>query len=337
MTFQGVPWAIGLHAGGQPKVPVEAGRGLAYLALGGNEGPVAAGDCAVVPLSTPAGGVIIRAGGLGILNRFPGGTGQAYYARNDADHQVTIGPTSGAGRTDLVAVIVEDPQYAGQPAPADAANGPYVRVVVYTGVAGTVTRLSEVAPNQSGYALARVTLPAATSAVQASHITDLRSIPNPKTFPITKILNLPDGADTVLTSASYTRFPVGASWAIPVPKWAVKANLELYASGVRVGNDATATGNWTGRARLKLGTLVTADTELNPAPPDANRLDTFSYMAAAGDLTVPAAIRGTTQTLEAQALRLVTGSGVTVAEGYGTTIVAKVTFYEDVSTDAFTV
>lgn len=341
MTWQGVPWALGAWTvngvSGTPQTPAEAARVVAYQALGGGEGPAAAGDCAVVPLDVPGGAVNIRPGTVGILNRFPGGSGQAYVARNVGSDQVNITATgSGGGRTDLIAVIIEDPQYAGQPTPADGATGPYVRTAVYEGVGANVTKLSDVDANQSGYALARVTLPASTGTVQASHITDLRSLPNPRTRQETKILNIGNQADVVEQAGAYERFPQQAGWTVRVPSWAVRVHLELYVSGIRVKNDADAAGDWKGKARAKLGSVVTDDVELNPTPPDANKTDTFTYMAA-GDLPVPGAIRGTDQTLEAQAFKVSSSSGVTVSQGWGTTVVAKATFHEDASTDSFTV
>lgn len=336
MTWQGVPWAIGTHVGGTPQTPAEAARALAYHAFDGAEGPAAAGDCRVLALAVPGPSVRIMPGTVAILNRFPGGAGQAYLVRQPEEEVVPITATgAGGGRTDLVAVVVEDPQYAGQPTPPDAANGPYVRTVVYEGVAADTTRLDQVDADQSGYALARVTLPVSTGTVQTAHITDLRSLAKPKTQQVTKLLSIGAQADVLNTAAAYERFPE-ASWAIPVPSWAVKAHLELYVAGVRVSNDATEGGNWTGKGRLKLGSVVTQDVELNPTPPAANQKDTFTYVAA-GEFAIPAGMRGTTQTLEPQAHRTGSTSGVTVAQGWGTTVVAKVTFYEDVSLDSFTV
>lgn len=337
MTWQGVPWAIGAHAGGSPLTPAEAARAVAYQATDGDEGPGTGADCRVLPLAVPGAGVRIMPGALSCLNRFPGGAGQSYLVRQPEEEVVPITATgSGGGRTDLIACVIIDPQYPGQVAPADAANGPYVVTRVYTGVGAGVTKLSDVAANQAGYALARVTLPASTGTVQTAHITDLRSIANPRTKVETKLLNIGNQADVLQQASAYERFPQAAGWDVYVPKWAVKAHLELYVSGVRVKNSADATGSWNGRARLKLGSIVTQDSELNPPPPKAGKTDTFTYMSA-GELAVPSGLRGSTQTLEAQAFRVSAAGSVTVMQGWGTTVVARVTFYEDVTTDAFVV
>ncbi len=334
MTFDGVPWAVG----GGAVMQAEVLRLIGYLAADAGEGVVGGADCAVLALPVPDAGVRVMPGAVAMLNRSADaelGAQQAYVARNPAAETVDITATnSGGGRTDLVAVIVEDPQYAGQPDPASVQDGPYVRVVVYEGVGAGVTRLDQVDAGQTGLALARVTLPASTSAVQAGHITDLRSVPNPRVRQETKIINLPNGwADATLTAAAYTTFPSGASWNVEVPSWASRVHLELYVSGVWVDNDSSNdSGNWSGKVRAKLGTVVTADAELNPTVPQQNKRDTCTYLAA-GDLAVPKALRGTTQALTAQALKSGGTADIALGDRWGTTVVLKATFFEQANTD----
>lgn len=339
MTFQGVPWAIGAWdvpgvGSGIPEVPAEAARALAYQALGGKEGPSTPGDCAVVPTGVPSGSVNVRKGTLGILNRFPGGNGQAYIARNDGDVAVPITATgSGGGRTDLIAAVIEDPQYPGQPAPADGATGPYVRVRVFEGVAANTKRLSDVAPNIAGVALARVTLPASTGTVQAAHITDLRQLPNGRTQTVKKQLDVGDkGVFDQVNAADWEKFPQAAGWTISVPKWATVAQLELRVQGVRVTNDGTDAGDFRGKARLKLGGQASQETILNPDIPNANKGQKFGYNAA-GEVSLSQAVRGTDVTLEAQAERVSVSSGVEVREAAGTSVIAEVRFIEAPNTD----
>lgn len=335
MTWQGVPWAVGAHPGGSPETPAEAARALAHQALGGLEGPAGPGDVAVVPLDVPGGAVVVRKGTIGITNRFPGGQGQSYIARNVDDDQVAITATgSGGGRTDLIAVVIEDPQYAGQPVPPDAANGPYVRTVVYEGVSANVESLEEVDADQSGYALARVTLPASTGTVETAHITDLRELPRARSKTVKRTLDVGDkGSWDVINGAGFERFPQAAAWNIKVPLWATVAQLEMRVTGVRVTNDGTDAGTWRGRARLKLGSHATTETIIDPEIPNANKGNRFAYNAT-GEVSLTAAQRGTTLTLEAQAIRQNFTSGVEVREAAGTTVVCEVRFIEAPNTDA---
>lgn len=334
MTWQGVPWAVGAHAGGSPQTPAEAARAVAHQAIGGREGPSTPGDCAVVPLAVPGAGVLVRKGTVGILNRFPGGAGQAYIARNVDDDNVVITATgAGGGRTDLIAVVIEDPQYPGQPAPVSAANGPYVRTKVYAGVPANTRTLAEVAPDQAGIALARVTLPASTGTVQAAHITDLRKLPNPRRDTVRKTLNVSDkGTFDNLNTATFERFPQAAQWDIEVPVWATKALLELRVNGVRVSNDGTDAGGFRGKARVKLGGHVSDEVILDPEIPNANKGGKFGFHAT-GEVDITQAQRGTTLTLEAQAQRVSSSSGVEVREAAGTTVTCEVLFVEAPNTD----
>lgn len=350
MTWQGVAWAIG----GGALVPVETARLLAYLAIGGmeGEGVVGPGDCAVLPQVAPNASVRIMPGAIGVLNRMADpltGGQQAYlcrqpYTQDNPWEDVPIVPTGGSSRTDIVAVIVEDPQYAGQSAPAEIQNGPYVKTVVYSGVSSGVTTLAQIDPGQAGYALARITLPAGTSQVTAAHITDLRQIPNPRTRQETKLLNCPSGTNQLLTSVSGTTFPSQASWNVAVPKWAVRAHLELYVAGVKIRNtkardpdsDADDTGNWLGSARLAVGSITTDPTEVNPNVPQAQQGDTFTWISA-GEVAVPKALRGTTQQMHPVALRGAFSAGIEVRAEWGTTVIAKVTWFEDIASDAWEV
>lgn len=332
--WQGVPWAIGTHPGGSPQTPAEAARALAAEALGGKEGPAGPGDLAVVAFGVPGGGVTVRKGTVGILNRFPGGYGQAYVARNVSDDNVSItGTGAGAGRTDLIAVVVEDPQYPGQPTPEDAAFGPYVRTKVYTDVAANVKTLADVDPNQSGIALARVTLPPSTWAVQTSHIKDLRALPNPRSTTIKRSLNVGDknSFDTV-NFAGFERFPQAASWTITVPLWATEVQLDLRVVNARVTNDGTNAGHFRGKARVKLGPLVSDEVILDPDIPDANRGNRVGY-SVSGEVPVTQALRGTDLLLEAQAQLISSGSGVVVREGAGTSVHVEIRFIEAPNTD----
>lgn len=335
MTWQGVPWAIGAHPGGTPETPAEAARTLAYQALGGREGPAAPPDCAVLPLAVPGAGVRIQPGVLGILNTFPGGRGQAYIVRQPDMEEVTLTATSSAGsRTDLIAVVVEDPQYPGQPVPADAAHGPYVRTRVFEGVAASTDSLSDVLPNAAGYALALVTRPASTGTVQTSHITDLREMPRPRQSTVKKKLDVGDkGTWDEINAATWERYPNAAGWNVKVPSWATKCHLELRVTGSRVVNDGTDAGSFRGRARLKLGSITSAEKILDPAIPDANKSRGFGYSLADEDLPIPVADRGTVLTLSAEAYRQSVTSGIVVREHAGTTVVATVTFIEAPTTD----
>lgn len=334
MTWQGVPWAVGNGA----QVPVEAARVLSYVANGGSGGVTGLGDLQVRALPVPGAGVRVMPGAGVVLNRGSGGGQQAYIVRNPDEDTVAVTPTgAGGGRTDLVAVVVEDPQYPGQPAPANVAAGPYVRTRIYQGVDVAVKNLDGdaalqlVAPGQTGYGLAAYTLGASDGLIVQADIVDLRQTPTARTRLVNNVLNLPNSAaDEQLTTATMSTFPNQASWDVQVPLWAVRAVVEFYASGVQLRDDAVDGGDWAGQARIMLGSLATNASDVRPpASKGPGKIDTFTYVCA-GTLTITKAMRGTTQILKAQALRTSSSGGMAVWASWGTVVIAKVTFVEDV-------
>lgn len=338
MTLLGVPWAVGAwtvgSTTGKPEVSADAARALAHMVTGDFEGVAGPGDLAVVPLGAPGAAVNVRKGVVSVLNRAAGVLGQSYVSLNDGDVQVAVSAVgSGGSRTDLVAYVVEDPQYPGQPLPADGATGPYERFRVFEGVGANVDRLADVAPGQTGVALARITRPAGTTTVQAAHITSLRDIPHPRSTVVKKAVDVGDKATfDQLNAADYERFPQAAQWDVKVPIWATVVQLELRVTGARVSNDGTDAGDFRGKARLKLGGVTTGDVIVNPDIPNANKGNKFAYSVQA-ERDVPQATRGSTVSLEAQAFRVSSSSGVEVREAAGTTVIAEVRFLEVPNTD----
>lgn len=322
MTLEGVPWMVGSGA----QHSAEVGRLLAYAAVGGAEGVVGPGDFKVTASDTPDGNVNIAAGGLAVLNAFPDGGQQAYLLRNsDTITQAMTPQGAGGTRYDLVCILVEDPQYAGQPNPPDVADGPYVRVAVYEDVSSTTKALSEVDPGQSGYALARVAFSASDGTVTNAEITDLRQLVQPRRKEVTRIIS-PVGTTALPGSLGTT--PVGASWNIDVPEWATRVILEGLWASVQMVDTSSGAGNALGGCRVQLGTLNT-QTTLWQADANASNKPVTQVMAAAEDLAVPDAMRGSTQSLTAQ-MSKTGGSGMTAQCTQYTTATVKATFYEDV-------
>lgn len=287
MTFDPVPWAIG----GGAVTPVETGRLLAFLASGARTGVIAAGDLKVRALSPAGAGVVVGKGAGAALNRFAGADGgqQSYLVRNPADHgPVALSATpSGAARSDLIAVIIRDPQYAGQAAPASVANGPYVHVVVYQGVASNVTTLEQVAPGQAGIALARVDIPQNTGTITDAMIKDLRGLLTSRSEPFLTVVN--PTATINMPTTSYGNWVGGVQ--VQIPPWANRVTL----SGIVAGAQFDAPGS-RGAVLMALGTIVT-----QPAAFDLSVASGFdradALMAGQSGLVIPAAMRGTSQAL----------------------------------------
>lgn len=322
MSWEGVPWMVagGFHS-------AEVGRLLAYAATGGGEGVVSPGDCKVTASAIPDGNIHIAPGGVGVLNRFPGGAAQAYLVRNVGDEVEALTPQGSSGvRYDLVAMIVEDPQYAGQPAPPSVPDGPYVRTAIYTNVPAGTTKLSEVDPDQTGYALARVKFDASDGTVSAADITDLRRVLAPRVKVEKKILNVGAGATTLGADAV---IPPGAAWSIDIPEWATDVLLEANWSGLRATDTGADGGTASGNGRVTLGSIATANSLWSENAVGPGKTTRVGHMAA-DDKPVPSGLRGTSQTLEAR-MSKTAGSGMNVKSDSGSTVVVTATFYEKAS------
>lgn len=323
MSWEGVPWMIG----GGAEHSAEVGRLLAYAAAGAGEGVVGPADCKVVPSGVPDGNIHIQPGAVAVLNQFAGGGQQAYLVRNVGDEVKAMTPQGSSGpRYDLVAVIIEDPQYPGQPVPASVPDGPYAKTVVYENVPATTKSLAEVDAAQAGYALARVKFDASDGTVNAADITDLREMVAPRTRVIKKVLS--GSATVALPAGAYGAAPPAASFAVPIPSWAKKVLLECIWGNILFTDTGSGVGYSQGGAMVSLGTI---DSEITSWQADASGVSkpVTQTIMAAGDKDVPLALRGTTQNLVAKFNRGAT-SGMTANTTTYTTVVATATFYETV-------
>lgn len=227
-----VPWLVeqALH-------PAEVGRQLAYAAFQGQEGVSDALSCRVVPQDIPGPYIKVLPGSYAILNRSPGYPNQMYTGRIIQEDVVPVqNTTSSGGRTDLVVARVKNPDTEGVAPPQNRDNGPYAVSEVIRNVPAGIEKVEDLNLGYSAIALARLSIPASTGAIQGSMITDLRGtkqtpVPAPATF--TDVLNYssastlpppPNGSGT--RYLPWTAWPAGATWQVPVPTWAT--DVQLY-------------------------------------------------------------------------------------------------------------
>lgn len=303
MALDGVPWFIG---GDDAEHGPDVARMLAYLAANGQEGVVAPGDLKVSQLDVPGGGVKIAAGGASILNRLA--SQQAYTVRNpnaDTDSVKVAATGSGATRADLVAVIVDNPNVDGNAqTPDDPVHGPYCRFDIIPNVPAGTRRLQDV-PGQegtSGFALSRIDMPKSSGTVTNALITDLRKMGNPKVQP-QKVIGPAATAGSKLLGTAYSFWPDN-SYQVDVPDWATHMIAEVRFVG------GQTTGRTIGQLRLVLG----SGSDLYPFGeytynyPDPGQ-QARPTIWAADELKLPAAVRGTTQTLRMQGNRSAASAG----------------------------
>lgn len=332
MVWEGVPWMIDEAEHG-----AEVGRLLAYLASGKNEGIAAPADLAVVASAIPDGKVHIQSGAASVLNRFPGGGQQSYAVRNEGDEEVALAPQGSSGvRYDLVAVVVEDPQYAGQPEPVDIANGPYVRSRVYQNVPAETTHLWEVDPDQSGYALALIKFNPSDGTVEQSEIKDLRRLLNPRTTTYKRMYNVTDqaadGTGVYALTSVQSVFPAGASFVVPIPEWANKMQLNCRVSNLRVLDTSPGvdTSFSFGYARFHFAGVYSDITEWTQGFNSSGQAYAATTMAyeIADEMDVPEDWPGTNRALDIAGWKDSGSIGHNIGAEWGSTVVVEVTFYE---------
>ena len=286
MALDPVPWLIG---GGAEHSP-EVARLLSYAATRGSEGIVEVGDLKVTTLATPGAGVRSAAGAGVIRNRGAGGQNQSYIARNASSTTINIAATAGTARSDLVVLQVEDPNVAGEPwqDPANPAVGPYVFFRVISNVPAGTKRLQDVAgyEGRSAITLARIDLPANTSAVQANHIIDLRKVANPRRETVLRVVTPPKDRQVQL-STSWHNWPTFANefTVVEVPSWATRMDVVVTMSGI-----ALKTGVW-GGVRATIGSLIAEGSFDSTFSTSADPYQDVFTMAQT--FAVPTAMRGT--------------------------------------------
>ncbi|MER5302132.1 hypothetical protein ABT039_22115 [Streptomyces lasiicapitis] len=278
----------------------------------GSEGVTEGNDLKVTPLTVPAGGVLVGDGSGIIRGRAASWQGH-YTAYNIGTEQVPIAPTGATARADLVVLRVQDPEYEGN---QDPAQDPVVFFDVVSGVSATAT-----AP-PAGYSaipLARINLPANTGTVTAAMITDLRRIANPRRERILRT-SFPSELSTLKYSDNkWHTWPAAARWSIPIPSWAASMKVVTTFAGLRMTKaDVYAA----------MQNVIAAEKGQNTVIDDDQGSQTRrSTIVLADNLTVPAVLRGTTQSLFVQTYMSKIETGDLSVDG-STSLICDVEFTE---------
>lgn len=297
MALDPVPWLIGGGAEHSPEVVRQA----LFDSTGGAEGISSVGALKVQAQSTPGGSVRVAPGGAILNNRYAGGAGQSYSARNASQSSVSITATGSAGgRTDAILLRVLDPQYEGQP-PVDPNDFDYTRLVAVQAPAG-ITDIAQLGLTYPAILLTRVTIPANTGTITNAMITDLREVANPQSKTVIRSRATVTSGEEVLAAIREGGewFPnQGGEQLIFIPPWATRAIISADWIMVQEG-----IGNAYGDCWVEFGPGVggsgnTQDRQIATQRfrwNSANTADTKSNTwRASDDVYIPAALRGTTQ------------------------------------------
>lgn len=310
-------WAVG-----GVDIPPAVTRMLAYVASGGAEGVAEPGGLKVAPLATPGTSVRVLPGAAVVRNRYAGGSIQSYIVGETTQATVPIAATgSGGGRTDLVIARVEDPQYAG--------STPGARFEVVQGVPpGSGAEYAAALPYPA-LALARVTLPASTGTVQASHITDLRQVAQPRRASVVRMGGaIGATVNKPLTASAGAVWP-GINVTVDIPAWATHMSVIATIASIGYQN-----GSVTGTLAVRAGAAGASQWrssnttyDLDVAVGDGAR----TTLVIGGDDRIDPALRGTIVEVAVEGSRLAyTGSGALITRP-GTHVVYQIEFREQAS------
>ncbi|MFZ3475362.1 hypothetical protein ACODT3_42340 [Streptomyces sp. 4.24] len=278
----------------------------------GAEGITEGNDLKVSPLTVPGGGVLVGDGSGIIRGRAVPWQGH-YTAYNIGSETVTVAPTGGTPRADMVVMRVLDPEYEGSRNPAKD------KIVAFEVVSGVSATGTTPPPGFSAIPLARSNLPANTGTITAAMITDLRRIANPRRDRrIQMVRGFPYSAAPTATD-KWADWPPEARVQVEVPSWAVTANI-VTQIGIRM------TGNPHTRWRHKFGALFGAEITMDDDVVTGWSRENIML----GDTpTITPALRGTVQTLSLQT-NPIPGSTFTVDVNGGSNCIFDIEFVEGI-------
>ncbi|MFI9149467.1 hypothetical protein [Streptomyces sp. NPDC053367] len=293
--------------------PARAFRMMVRDLASGNQGVTEGNDLKVRAWTTPGAGVRVGDGSA-VIRGAAWGQG-SYTQYNVGDAVVPIAPTGSTGRSDLICLRVEDPEYEGNRNPAADEIG-YFHVV--SGVSATTTN---VPPGMTAIPLARLDLPANTATVTTAMIKDLRRIANPRRD--RKLYTaFPSGlSELKYQDNKWHAWPAAARWAVPIPAWAVSAKVVITIAGLRMARaDVFAS------MQTKLGSDLGQNTIIDDNQSSTVRRQT---VVVADNITISSEQRNTTQLLTLQTYMSKTETGDLSVDA-STSIIADVEFTEGV-------
>ncbi|KOX33032.1 MULTISPECIES: hypothetical protein [unclassified Streptomyces] len=294
--------------------PARAMRMMIRDLARGSSGVTEGNDLRVSPLTTPGAGV--RVGDGSAVVRGASWAQGSYTQYNVGDAVVPIAPTGASARSDLVTLRVEDPEYEGTRDPLTQDIG-YFHVV--SGVSASTT-----APpaGMTAIPLARIDVPSNTATITSAMIKDLRSIANPRKERSLYTAS-PSGDQNWAGNpiGTFVAWPPAARWNITVPPWATTVRIVLNIAGVQVLKGGIwAHSAW--RLGVVQGQSVTAETGTTDG---SERI----HLISADTRSIPAAMRGTVQPLNAMIALDSDQAGVLQADVV-TTAICDVDFSEGV-------
>jgi len=260
----------------------------------GSQGVVLPTDCLVSPTNPGVGaGITIASGAVVILGQETAFQGSYYGYNVGNDTSLSIAATGGSPRSDMIVARAEDPTFSGSPW-GGPASGQIIFPRVISGVAGGSTTPPG---GQSCIPLARIDMPASTSVVQSSYVHDLRVVCNPQRIMQLYTASGPASPVQTTTVTTVQTWPPQGNWSVTIPQYATTAVIAWAVNEIEWGADTTVRANlWP-----LFGPTVTSP-NLTTTPSLVSLSTTaapYRHTIGGGStVAIPAAMRGTTQTLQ---------------------------------------
>lgn len=289
MTFQTAAYAVD---GNQ-----ESGNFLRLMlqsATLGSQGVILPTDCIVSPTNPGASaGITIAPGAVVVLGQETTFQGSYYGYNQGNDTSLSIAATGGSPRSDMIVARAEDPTFSGSPW-----GGPAAGQIIFPRVISGVSSGATSPPGgQSCIPLARIDMPASTSVVQTSYVHDLRSVCNPQRIMQLVTAAGPASPAQTTTSSSVQAWPPQATWQVAIPAYATTAVIAWAVNEIEWGADTTVRANlWPiFGASVSSPNLTTTQSLVSLSTTAAPYRHTIG---GGSTVAIPAAMRGTTQTLQ---------------------------------------
>lgn len=291
MPLENIPWAVldGITS-------ATLARMLAFTASGGEEGVAGIGDFVVRQTTVASGSVRVGLGGGILINRYPGARNESYMVRAGDETPVAIAANStGSVRYDLVICRIDDWNYPGQQSTPGALPTNVVAVskfAVLSGVASNVKTASQLNLGYPAIALARIAVPAATSAITQAMITDLREKAVPRRKRDVRAVGQLSGRNNTLAQTATTGeiFPQDGIFTVEIPYWATRMVVQSHLGGISLAPGTAYGSIW---VRIGNGRSDAFNTQTSNIDATAARSDPSRETALVADsVAIPAAMRG---------------------------------------------
>lgn len=249
MAIDNIVWAVR-----GPDSDPQLAREEVWNVSGGQTGVNGPSSLRVEAQPTPGPSVRVLPGGFtaaaapGGSAGYPSAPFQSYSRTLAQTHEVSIDPTGSVGRTDVLGIVINDPQFEGTATSMtdqQIEEHPYWAFHVIKNASSTANRAAQFGLSRPFVPLSRFDIPPNTMAITNAMITDIRFVAR-ENFKMDHIVQRPATSRSlnVHTNPQYVSLDQISS--IIIPQWATHVTI----GGAIKGAAATGSGNVNGETRI---------------------------------------------------------------------------------------